>query len=38
MKFKSPLSLLLLACLIAGSTAAIEQSNEPPVIPVGLDA
>ena len=38
MNTKSLLSLLLLVCLISSLTTALEQSNEPPVIPVGLDA
>ncbi|MBL7185533.1 MAG: DUF2961 domain-containing protein [Phycisphaerae bacterium] len=38
MKTQSPLSLLLLICLVSNLAAALEQSSEPPTIPVGLDA
>ena len=38
MKTTEAVTLLLFVCLLSSMTMAVEPSNEPPVIPVGLDA
>jgi len=38
MKTAEAVTLLLLVCLLSSMATAVEQSNEPPLIPVGLDA